>query len=70
MMATPHSFAYLGISALVSQAIILLLTLFRYLRGQWAGTSLGSLLIRDGSVVYLIFFGDFGTLKPLRISLT
>ncbi|KAJ7096246.1 hypothetical protein C8R44DRAFT_371686 [Mycena epipterygia] len=52
----PHSFAYLGISALVSQAIILVLTLLRFLRGQWAGTSLGTLLIRDGSIVYLIFF--------------
>ncbi|KAJ7497369.1 hypothetical protein FB451DRAFT_228830 [Mycena latifolia] len=52
----PHSFAYLQISGLVSQAIILLLTLHRFLRGQWAGTSLGHLLIRDGSVVYIIFF--------------
>ncbi|KAJ6586998.1 hypothetical protein DFH09DRAFT_241797 [Mycena vulgaris] len=52
----PHSFAYLGISALVSQAIILALTFHRFCRGQWAGTSLGDLLIRDGSIVYLIFF--------------
>jgi len=56
LRSTPHSFVYLGISALVSQAIILALTLLRYLRGEWAGTSLGTLLIRDGSVVYLIFF--------------
>ncbi|KAJ7703121.1 hypothetical protein B0H17DRAFT_89113 [Mycena rosella] len=55
----PHSFAYLGISALVSQAIILGLTLHRFLQGQWAGTSLGNLLIRDGSIVYFIFFGVF-----------
>jgi len=54
--SVPHSFAYLGISALVSQAIILVLTLLRFLRGQWAGTSLGTLLVRDGSIVYLIFF--------------
>ncbi|KAJ7462382.1 hypothetical protein B0H11DRAFT_111075 [Mycena galericulata] len=52
----PHSFAYLGISALVSQAIILVLTLLKYLRGQWIGTSLGILLIRDGSVAYFVFF--------------
>ncbi|KAJ7770151.1 hypothetical protein DFH07DRAFT_711548, partial [Mycena maculata] len=52
----PHSFAYLGISTLVSQAIILVLTLLRYLRGQWVGTSLGNLLIRDGSIVYFILF--------------
>ncbi|KAJ7178499.1 hypothetical protein C8R43DRAFT_461285 [Mycena crocata] len=51
----PHSFAYLGIASLVAQAIILILTLVRFFR-QWAGTSLGTLLIRDGSVVYFIFF--------------
>jgi len=54
--AVPHSFAYIGISALFSQAIILILTLTRYIRGQWSGTSLGTLLIREGSFVYLIFF--------------
>ncbi|CAK5281741.1 unnamed protein product [Mycena citricolor] len=57
LMATsvPHSFAYLAISALVSQAIILGLTVYRYRAGEWAGTSLGTLLIRDGSMVYVAF---------------
>jgi len=52
----PHSFAYLAISALVSQAVILGLTLLRFFQGQWSGTSLGKLLIRDGSIVYFVFF--------------
>ncbi|KAJ6625572.1 hypothetical protein B0H10DRAFT_619050 [Mycena sp. CBHHK59/15] len=53
---SPDSFSYFAISALVSQAIILILTLVRYFQGQWAGTSLGTLLIRDGSIVYSILF--------------
>ncbi|KAJ7647265.1 hypothetical protein FB45DRAFT_193965 [Roridomyces roridus] len=52
----PHSFAYIGISALFSQAVILTLTIIRYIRGEWSGTSWGSLLMREGSVVFLIFF--------------
>jgi hypothetical protein len=56
LTTVPLSFAYLAISALVSQAIILLLTLVRFMRGGWAGTSLGHLLIRDGAIVYFIFF--------------
>ncbi|KAJ7084472.1 hypothetical protein B0H15DRAFT_784283, partial [Mycena belliarum] len=57
----PHSFTYLGVAALVSQAIILVLTVHRFCRGQWAGTSLGNLLIRDGSVAYLVFLVTTGT---------
>ncbi|KAF7361828.1 hypothetical protein MVEN_00527200 [Mycena venus] len=56
LLRVPHSFAYLAISTLVSQAIILGLTLRRYIQGQWSGTSLGKLLIRDGSIVYFVFF--------------
>ncbi|KAJ7188158.1 hypothetical protein C8R46DRAFT_12406 [Mycena filopes] len=52
----PHSFAYLACATLLSQAILLGLTLLRFLQGQWGGTSLGHLLIRDGSIVYIVFF--------------
>ncbi|KAF7296148.1 hypothetical protein MKEN_01430100 [Mycena kentingensis (nom. inval.)] len=52
----PGSFAYLAISTLVSQFIILVLTFAKYKRGEWQGTTLGSLLMRDGTIVYVIFF--------------
>ncbi|KAJ7783255.1 hypothetical protein B0H16DRAFT_486287 [Mycena metata] len=52
----PHSFVYLAIAALLSQATILGLTLVRFLQGQWGGTSLGQLLIREGTIIYFIFF--------------
>ncbi|KAJ7287456.1 hypothetical protein C8J57DRAFT_586830 [Mycena rebaudengoi] len=54
--SVPHSFAYLGISAFTTQVIILVLTTVRYFRGHWAGTSLGKLLIRDGSIAFIMFF--------------
>ncbi|KAF7315592.1 hypothetical protein MIND_00074600 [Mycena indigotica] len=52
----PHSFAYLAISTLVSQAVIFALTFAKYLQGEWEGTSLIHLLVRDGTLVYIIFF--------------
>ncbi|KAJ6499228.1 hypothetical protein C8R45DRAFT_108924 [Mycena sanguinolenta] len=68
LLSVPHSFAYLAISALVSQAIILGLTLPRFFRGQWSGTSLGRLLIRDGFVVYLVFFVTTATAAVYAIT--
>ncbi|KAJ7251505.1 hypothetical protein B0H12DRAFT_1119269 [Mycena haematopus] len=70
MLNVPHSFAYLAISALISQAIILGLTLLRYFQGQWSGTNLGRLLIRDGSIIYLVFFGDETSNPPTTLVLT
>jgi len=66
--SVPHSFAYFAISALVSQAIILGLTLVKFLQGRWVGTSLGNLLIRDGSIVYLVFFASTMTAAVNSIS--
>ncbi|KAJ7045591.1 hypothetical protein C8F04DRAFT_1065396 [Mycena alexandri] len=54
--SAPRSFVYLAVAALVSQATILGLTLVRFLQGQWGGTSLGHLLIREGTVAYFTFF--------------
>ncbi|KAJ7072274.1 hypothetical protein C8F01DRAFT_1103232 [Mycena amicta] len=54
----PHSFAYLAIATLVSQAVILGLTIAKYREGEWTGTSLISLLMRDGALVYIIFFAS------------
>ncbi|KAJ7680400.1 hypothetical protein DFH06DRAFT_416078 [Mycena polygramma] len=68
LTTAPHSFAYLAISALVSQAIILGLTLARFLKGQWVGTSLGTLLIRDGSIVYIVFFASTMTAAVYSIT--
>nr|GAT56335.1 predicted protein [Mycena chlorophos] len=55
---TPTSFVYLGISTLVSQAVILGLTFAKYLQGEWQGTALIKLLMRDGVFVYFIFFAS------------
>jgi len=56
MMNVPHSFAYLAISTLISQAILLGLSLWNFFQGQWLGTGLGRLLMRDGCLVYIVFF--------------
>ncbi|KAJ7901910.1 hypothetical protein B0H14DRAFT_3723900, partial [Mycena olivaceomarginata] len=75
LLSVPHSFAYLAISALVSQAIILGLTLLRFFQGQWSGTSLGKLLLVDGCIVYVVFFAAtftaaFYSIMGLKLGMT
>ncbi|KAK0212571.1 hypothetical protein DFS33DRAFT_41802 [Desarmillaria ectypa] len=50
------SFIYFGISAMISQVVILVLSIYRYIRGDWKGVPLVSLMIRDGTLAFAVLF--------------
>ncbi|KAJ4483350.1 hypothetical protein J3R30DRAFT_3447789 [Lentinula aciculospora] len=57
---TPGSFEYFSISTLVSQTIVLVLSIARYRymykKGHWEGTRIIKLMLRDGTLAFLVFF--------------
>ncbi|KAJ3988534.1 hypothetical protein F5890DRAFT_1491248 [Lentinula detonsa] len=57
---TPGSFEYFSISTLVSQIVVVLLSVARYRymyrRGHWEGTRIIKLMFRDGTLAFLVFF--------------
>ncbi|KAK0484383.1 hypothetical protein EDD18DRAFT_709774 [Armillaria luteobubalina] len=50
------SFIYFGISAMISQVVILGFSLSRYIRGDWKGVPIVSLMIRDGTLAFAVLF--------------
>ncbi|SJK97791.1 uncharacterized protein ARMOST_01046 [Armillaria ostoyae] len=50
------SFIYFGISAMISQVVILGFSIFRYIRGDWKGVPIVSLMIRDGTLAFAVLF--------------
>ncbi|KAJ4002112.1 hypothetical protein F5050DRAFT_1719826 [Lentinula boryana] len=54
------SFEYFSISTLVSQIVVVLLSVARYRymyrRGHWEGTRIIKLMFRDGTLAFLVFF--------------
>ncbi|KAJ8076502.1 hypothetical protein PM082_000925 [Marasmius tenuissimus] len=57
-----RSFVYFGITTLVSQVIILVLSIVRYVRGQWGRARIIQLMLRDGTIAFCVLFVVTGTL--------
>ncbi|KAF5322224.1 hypothetical protein D9619_001334 [Psilocybe cf. subviscida] len=60
MLSTPLSYTYFGIAAIVSQITILGLTLAKYqtaIRGGWAKEPILTLMVRDGTLIFLALLG-------------
>lgn len=41
---------------MVSQVVILGFSIFRYIRGDWKGVPIVSLMIRDGTLAFAVLF--------------
>ncbi|KAK0460995.1 uncharacterized protein EV420DRAFT_1529590 [Desarmillaria tabescens] len=50
------SYIYFGVSAMISQVVILAFSIYRYIRGDWRGVPLVSLMIRDGTLAFGVLF--------------
>ncbi|TFK74284.1 hypothetical protein BDN72DRAFT_80022 [Pluteus cervinus] len=59
LTTTPYSFIYYGIAACVTQIAILILTVIGYklaVRDGWGKVPIVTLMLRDGSAIFLILF--------------
>ncbi|KAJ4498055.1 hypothetical protein C8R41DRAFT_819157 [Lentinula lateritia] len=57
---TPGSFEYFSISTLVSQTVLVVMSVARYRymykRGHWEGMRIIKLMLRDGTLAFVVFF--------------
>ncbi|KAJ7579115.1 hypothetical protein C8J56DRAFT_964860 [Mycena floridula] len=53
----PHSFAFFALTLLVTQVIILVLSGNKYFRSSWGAAPLVKLLVRDGTLAFMIATG-------------
>ncbi|KAG7098623.1 hypothetical protein E1B28_000545 [Marasmius oreades] len=57
-----QSFVYFSIAALLSQVIILILSIIRYVRGRWGRARIIQLMIRDGTIAFCVLVVETGSL--------
>ncbi|KAK0460993.1 uncharacterized protein EV420DRAFT_1529565 [Desarmillaria tabescens] len=56
LTTSSKSYIYFGVSAMISQVVILAFSIYRYIRGDWRGVPLVSLMIRDGTLAFGVLF--------------
>ncbi|KAF9268938.1 hypothetical protein L218DRAFT_541106 [Marasmius fiardii PR-910] len=57
-----RSFVYFGIVVLISQVIILVLSVVRYITGRWARARIIQLMFRDGTIAFCVLLVVTGSL--------
>ncbi|KAH6910373.1 hypothetical protein BKA70DRAFT_1272900 [Coprinopsis sp. MPI-PUGE-AT-0042] len=52
LLKLPHSFVYFGLSNMVVQVVIMVLTIHKYRKEQWKTIPIAKLVLRDGTVAF------------------